>query len=124
LSAAPKGTLGGKSSTQLWPNHWGKLELPLLQRIYRHFRPELIGRFDEKFVFKPLSPETQREIAMIVIGEEVERYRMMGIDLAVDEETLELLIRKGITKALGARPMKRTVQKYLGDIVRERVMSG
>jgi ATP-dependent Clp protease ATP-binding subunit ClpA len=45
----------------------------------------------------------------------------MGIDLTVEEETLELLIRKGITKALGARPMKRTVQKYLGDVVRERM---
>lgn len=58
---------------------------------------------------------------MIVIGEEVERYRKMGIDLAVEEEILELLIRKGITKALGARPMKRTVQKYLGDVVRKRM---
>jgi ATP-dependent Clp protease ATP-binding subunit ClpA len=47
----------------------------------------------------------------------------MGIELAVEEETLELLIRKGITKALGARPMKRTVQKYLGDVVRERMKS-
>jgi ATP-dependent Clp protease ATP-binding subunit ClpA len=45
----------------------------------------------------------------------------MGIEISVDEETLELLIRKGITKALGARPMKRTVQKYLGDVVRERM---
>jgi ATP-dependent Clp protease ATP-binding subunit ClpA len=58
---------------------------------------------------------------MIVIGEEVERYGTMGIDLAVDEETVELLIRKGITKALGARPVKRTVQKYLGDLIRDRM---
>lgn len=61
---------------------------------------------------------------MIVIGEEVERYRAMGIDLTVEEETLELLIRKGITKALGARPMKRTVQKYLGDVIREKMKRG
>lgn len=97
------------------------LERAVLAELHRHFRPELIGRFDEKVVFKPLSPETQREIAMIVIGEEVERYRKMEIDLGVDEETVEMLIRKGITKALGARPMKRTVQKYLGDMVRERL---
>lgn len=45
----------------------------------------------------------------------------MGVDLTVDDETVEMLIRKGITKALGARPMKRTVQKYLGDVVRERM---
>ena len=58
---------------------------------------------------------------MIVIGEEVERYRKMGNDLSVDAETVEMLVRKGITKVLGARPMKRTVQKYLGDLVRERM---
>jgi ATP-dependent Clp protease ATP-binding subunit ClpA len=45
----------------------------------------------------------------------------MGIELIVDEETVEMLIRKGINKALGARPMKRTVQKYLGDVVKERL---
>lgn len=45
----------------------------------------------------------------------------MGIELAVKKETLELLIRREITKALRARPMKRTVQKYLGDMVRERM---
>lgn len=97
------------------------LERAVLAELHRHFRPELIGRFDEKIVFKPLSPETRREIAMIVIGEEIERYRKMGLDLAVDAETVEMLVRKGITKGLGARPMKRTVQKFLGDVVRERI---
>jgi ATP-dependent Clp protease ATP-binding subunit ClpA len=99
------------------------LERAVLAELHRHFRPELIGRFDEKIVFKPLSPQTQREIAMIVIEEEVGRYRKMGIDLTVDAETVEMLIRKGITKALGARPMKRTVQKYLGDVIRDRLKS-
>jgi ATP-dependent Clp protease ATP-binding subunit ClpA len=58
---------------------------------------------------------------MIVIGDEIERYRKMGIELTVEEETLELLLRMGITKARGARPMKWTVQKYMGDMVRERL---
>jgi ATP-dependent Clp protease ATP-binding subunit ClpA len=58
------------------------------------------------------------------LGEEVERYRKMGIDLAVNKETVEMLIRKWITKALGARPMKRTAQKYLGDVVRQRMIRG
>ena len=52
---------------------------------------------------------------MLVIGGAVKRYGEMGMELSVEEEGLELIIRKGITKALGARPMKRTVQKYLGD---------
>ena len=45
----------------------------------------------------------------------------MDINLAVEEETMELLIRKGISKAQGARPMKRTVQKFLRDLVRKRM---
>jgi ATP-dependent Clp protease ATP-binding subunit ClpA len=97
------------------------LERAVLAELHRHFRPELIGRFDEKIVFRPLTPDNQREIALIVIGKEIERYRKMGIELTVDEETVEMLIRKGINKALGARPMKRTVQKYLGDVVKERL---
>jgi ATP-dependent Clp protease ATP-binding subunit ClpA len=48
-------------------------------------------------------------------------YGKIRINLTVDEETIEMLIRKGITKALGARPMKQTVQKYLGDRVMRRV---
>ena len=55
------------------------------------------------------------------VCEKVEGYRKMGIDLTIDEESVEMLILKGVTKALGARPMKRTVQKYLGDLVRERL---
>jgi ATP-dependent Clp protease ATP-binding subunit ClpA len=43
---------------------------------------------------------------MIVSREGFERYRMMGIERSIDEEILEQLIRKGITKSFGARPIK------------------
>lgn len=100
------------------------LERAVLSELHRHFRPELIGRFDEKVVFKPLSPETQREIAMIVIEEEVERYRLREIELTVSVEAVEFLMRRGINRALGARPMKRTAQKYIGDAIRMALKDG
>ena len=100
------------------------LERAVLAELHRHFRPELIGRFDEKVVFKPLSPETQREIAMIVIGEEIERYRLREIELTVSVEAVEFLMRRGINRALGARPMKRTAQKYIGDAIRMALKDG
>lgn len=89
-----------------------------MAELYRVFRPELIGRFDEKIVFKPLSPETQREIGQLVISEELARFRQQGIELTVSESAFEFLVRRGIHKALGARPMKRTVQKFIGDAIR------
>jgi len=94
------------------------LERAVLAELHRFFRPELVGRFDEKIVFKPLSPETQREIGRLAISEELARFRQQGFDLAVSEPAFEFLVRRGIHKALGARPMKRTVQKYIGDAIR------
>ena len=100
------------------------LERAVLAELHRHFRPELIGRFDEKVVFKPLSPDTQREIAMIVINDEIERYRHREIELTVSVEAVEFLMRRGINRALGARPMKRTAQKYIGDAIRIALKDG
>ncbi len=100
------------------------LERAVMAELHRFFRPELIGRFDEKIVFKPLGPETQREIGKLAIAEELERSRKRGFELRVAEEAVEFLVRKGMHKALGARPMKRTVQKFLGDAIRLALKSG
>ena len=100
------------------------LERAVLSELHRHFRPELIGRFDEKIVFRPLSPETQREIARLVIDEELARFSEKGFELSLSDEALEFLVRKGIHRTLGARPMKRTAQKYIGDAIRMSLKEG
>lgn len=100
------------------------LERAVLAELHQFFRPELIGRFDEKIVFKPLSPDTQREIGQLVISEELARFRAQGIDLTISESAFEFLVRRGIHKALGARPMKRTAQKFIGDAIRHALKSG
>ncbi len=100
------------------------LERAVLAELHRFFRPELVGRFDEKIVFKPLSPETQREIGRLAISQELDRFRRRGFDLTVSEAAFEFLVRRGIHKALGARPMKKAVQKFMGDAIRQAIKSG
>jgi len=100
------------------------LERAVIAGLHRHFRSELIGRFGEKIVFKPLSPDAQRKIGQLVISEELTRLRAHGIALAVSEPAFEFLVRQGIHKALGVRPMKRIVQKCIGDAVRHALKSG
>ena len=53
-----------------------------------------------------------------------ERFSEHGIDLTVSEAAFEFLVRRGIHKALGARPMKKTVQKFIGDAVRDAMKAG
>jgi ATP-dependent Clp protease ATP-binding subunit ClpA len=67
---------------------------------------------------------TQREIAWLAITEELARFRAGGFDLTVSDEAFEFLVRRGIHKALGARPMKKTVQKFFGDAVRDALKTG
>jgi ATP-dependent Clp protease ATP-binding subunit ClpA len=95
------------------------LERAVISELHGFFRPELIGRFDEKIVFRPLSSEVQREIGRGAIDLEIERFSEHGFDLTVSEAAFEFLVRRGIHKALGARPMKKTVQKFIGDAVRD-----
>jgi ATP-dependent Clp protease ATP-binding subunit ClpA len=100
------------------------LERAVITELHRFFRPELIGRFDERIVFRPLSPEGQREIGSIAICEELDRCNDRGFDLTISEEAFEFLIRRGIEKTLGARPMRKTVEKFIGDAVRDALKSG
>jgi ATP-dependent Clp protease ATP-binding subunit ClpA len=75
-------------------------------------------------VFRPLCPDTQRKIALLTVTEELERLRKHGFDLTVSDEAFEFLVRRGIHKALGARPMNKTVQKFIGDAVRDALKAG
>ena len=100
------------------------LERAVISELHGFFRPELIGRFDEKIVFRPLCPDAQREIAWLAISEELARFRQRGFDLTVSDEAFEFLVRRGTNKVLGARPMKKTVQKFIGDAVRDAIKSG
>ncbi len=85
------------------------------------FDRKLIGRFDEKIVFKPLSPEVQREIGRIC--QELERLCDRGFNLIISEAAFEFLVRRGIQKTLGVRPMRKTVQKFIGDAVKDALNS-
>jgi ATP-dependent Clp protease ATP-binding subunit ClpA len=100
------------------------LERAVISELHKFFRPELIGRFDEKIVFKPLSHDIQREIGCLAISQELERLKERGFNLTVSEAAFEFLIRRGIQKTLGARPIKRTVQKFIGDAIREALKAG
>jgi len=93
------------------------VESAVLRRVEQALRPELVGRFDEKLVFRRLSYEVQREICEYLIAREVERLKNLGFDLEVSREALEFLVREGHHPHLGARPMRRAVEQNLQDAV-------
>jgi ATP-dependent Clp protease ATP-binding subunit ClpA len=58
------------------------------------------------------------------MSEELARFRERGLDLTVSDEASEFLVRRGLRNALGARPLKKTVQKFIGDAIRDAMNAG
>jgi ATP-dependent Clp protease ATP-binding subunit ClpA len=62
-------------------------------------------------------PKHSREITRLAIAEALARVSECGFDLIVSDEAFEFLFRRGMQKALGARVLKKTVQKFIADAI-------
>lgn len=101
-----------------------KMKEKVLEELKRTFNPEFLNRVDEIIVFRPLGiPEIQK-IVDILLAEVEQRLESYDLKLIVTPEAKELLIEKGYDPALGARPLRRTIQRLLEDPLAEEVLKG
>jgi ATP-dependent Clp protease ATP-binding subunit ClpA len=92
--------------------------------LYDHMRPELIGRFEKKLVFMPLSVQTQRQVGIDMIEREVKRLADLGHTLSFGRDVVEYAVRKGVHDRSGARPMRGVVEEALQMAVIEQLEQG
>ncbi len=99
----------------------------IVREVKRFFRPEFLNRLDKVVVFRPLEPETMRQIAQRELGKVLTRSGLLRRKLVVDIKSsiLDFLMAQGFSKAFGARPLKRAVEsRVLLPIARAIVSSG
>ncbi|MFS0251438.1 ATP-dependent Clp protease ATP-binding subunit [Corynebacterium striatum] len=92
--------------------------------LKKHFRPEFLNRIDEIVVFHQLTQEQIVEMVELLIGR-VEKQlaeRDMGIELT--QKAKDLLAKRGFDPVLGARPLRRTIQREIEDQLSERILFG
>ncbi len=87
----------------------------LLEEVKRTFKPEFLNRIDDIIVFKPLVKEDLEQIINIEIEHVADRLKEQEIGLEVTQEAKDFLIEKGFDPVFGARPLKRTIQRFLED---------
>jgi ATP-dependent Clp protease ATP-binding subunit ClpC len=92
--------------------------------LKRAFNPEFLNRIDDVIVFHALSRENMRQIVEILLGQVKERLVAQEIHLDITPEAVELLIGKGFDPSLGARPLKRAIQRHLEDPLAEFILRG
>jgi ATP-dependent Clp protease ATP-binding subunit ClpB len=92
-----------------------QMRLEIVDMLKRRLRPEFLNRIDEVILFKPLVPSEVRRIAHLQIASVAARMKGLGIDLVVTDDCMEWLGKRGYDVQLGARPLKRVIQRYVTD---------
>jgi ATP-dependent Clp protease ATP-binding subunit ClpB len=101
-----------------------RMEKEIRSILDRNFRPEFLNRVDEILIFKALSKETILKIVGLQIQELRERIKERKIDIEVSPEAQKVLAEKGYDPAYGARPLKRTIQKYIQNPLALKILEG
>ena len=96
----------------------------VLSEIKNVFRPEFLNRIDETIVFHPLSRENIVEIAKMLVAQVAQRLKERDITLTCTDEVSALLAEAGFDEALGARPLRRVIQRRIEDALSEEIISG
>jgi ATP-dependent Clp protease ATP-binding subunit ClpC len=101
-----------------------KMKEDILDESKKAFRPEFLNRLDDVIVFRPLAKDDLVKILRIEIEKVMERLRARNMELELDEKAEEFLVEKGFDPKYGARPMRRSVERYLEDPLAEEILRG
>ncbi|MCI0424970.1 MAG: ATP-dependent Clp protease ATP-binding subunit [Actinobacteria bacterium] len=94
------------------------------EELKKHFRPEFINRLDEIIVFHELTMDEIKSIVDLMLERVREQLATQHLDIALTDEAKEYLGTKGYDPELGARPLRRAIQRLLEDPLSERVLLG
>ncbi|MDY6805306.1 MAG: ATP-dependent Clp protease ATP-binding subunit [Cyanobacteriota bacterium] len=94
------------------------------EELKQYFRPEFLNRLDEIIVFRQLTKDEVKEIAVILLNEVFARLAEKGITLDVTEKFKERLVEEGYNPSYGARPLRRAIMRLLEDSLAEEMLSG
>jgi ATP-dependent Clp protease ATP-binding subunit ClpC len=92
------------------------------EELKKHFRPEFINRLDEIIVFHELSMEEIKQIVDLMLERVRDQLAAQQLDLALTDDAKEFLGKEGYDPELGARPLRRAIQRLLEDSLSERVL--
>ena len=95
----------------------------IMTELKRVFRPELLNRIDEVIVFHKLSREQILHIVDFMLNRLREQLEVHGVAIELTETAKELLVQEGYDPAMGARPLRRAIQRILEDPLADFVLA-
>lgn len=92
--------------------------------LREQFKPEFLNRLDDIIIFRKLTKEEASRICGKILDNLAQRLMQRSIKLVVTKEAMDKIVDEGYSETLGARPLKRTVQKRIEDRLSDEILSG
>jgi ATP-dependent Clp protease ATP-binding subunit ClpC len=105
-------------------NEYENTKKEVITQLKRELRPEFINRIDEIIVFHRLNESELMQIVDIMLKQIKDRINEKNIDLEIEKNAKELIIKRGTDLNYGARPLKRSIQNIIEDKLAEEILEG
>ena len=99
-------------------------KIQIINLLKKQLKPEFLNRIDEIVMFKPLSNKDISQITELQLRKLIEKLTKNGIEFTAEPNAIEWLSILGFDPNYGARPLKRTIQKYVTDVLARKILSG
>ena len=98
------------------------LESKTKEALKEIFKPEFLNRVDETIVFEHLTKNELKQIIDLMLKEVIDEVKEKGMTIEISDEVKEFILEKGYDPKYGARPLRRTIQKYIEDEIAEKYL--
>ena len=119
-----KGVLTGFQTADHSTHDYGRMKAKVAEELKQHFRPEFLNRVDDTIVFPPLTKPEIARIVDLMIAKLAKRMEAQDMRLQLTDEAREPLADVGFDPVLGARPLRRAIQREIEDALSERILFG
>jgi ATP-dependent Clp protease ATP-binding subunit ClpC len=119
-----KGVMTGFQAGGDLSNDYERMKAKVTDELKQHFRPEFLNRVDDTIVFPQLTQDQIVQIVDLMIAKLDERLAAQGMCIELTPAAKKLLAERGYDPVLGARPLRRAIQRDIEDVLSEKILFG
>ncbi|MFV0252782.1 MAG: ATP-dependent Clp protease ATP-binding subunit [Beutenbergiaceae bacterium] len=119
-----KGLLTGFQADGDLSTSYDRMKIKVNDELKQHFRPEFLNRVDDVIVFPQLSMDEIHAIVDLMMARLAKRLQDRDMDIELSEAAKDLLAERGFDPVLGARPLRRAIQREIEDQLSEKILYG
>ncbi|MGS2808215.1 ATP-dependent Clp protease ATP-binding subunit [Nocardia sp. MW-W600-9] len=105
-------------------SNYERMKLKVNDELKKHFRPEFLNRIDDVIVFHQLTSEQIVMMVDLMIGRVAKQLKNKDMAIELTDQAKSLLAKRGFDPVLGARPLRRTIQREIEDQLSEKILFG